>query len=90
VERPRREPEIIPPGAQGYGNERVYEIKFQRPSFSMVLVLALVAVVSLALVILAISALLVWIPIVALIVSLAMLTFYGRYYWLRFRGRFRR
>jgi len=88
VEQPRAEPEIIPPGASGY--ERVYEIKFQRPPFSILLVLVAVALVSIAVILLVVGALIVWIPIVAFVVSLALLTFYARYYWLRFKSRMRR
>lgn len=82
------EPEIIPPGASGY--ERVYEIKFQRPPLSILLVLVVAALVSMAIILLVVGALIVWIPIVIFVVSLGLLAFYARYYWLRFRSRLRR
>jgi hypothetical protein len=89
IERPRVEPEIIPPGARGR-DDGVYRVRMVNPPFSVVLVLALIALVSCALIVLVIGALLVWIPIVAFVVSVALLFFYARYYWARARNSLRR
>lgn len=88
VERPRVEPEIIPPGAQRY--DGVYRVRVGVPSFGIVLILTLVALVSVAIIVLVIGALLVWIPIVALAVSVVLLFFYARYYWFRAKSWWRR
>jgi hypothetical protein len=88
VERPRVEPEIIPPGAQR--DDGVYRVRMSVPPFGVVLILALVALVSVAIIVLVIGALLVWIPIVALAVSVVLLFFYARHYWFRARSWWRR
>lgn len=89
VERPRFEPEIIPPGAQR-GDDGVYRVRMVNPPFTVLLLLAVIALASIAVILLVIGALLVWIPVVAFVVSLGLLAFYARYYWLRFRGRLKR
>jgi hypothetical protein len=89
IERPRVEPEIIPPGAQR-GDDGVYRVRMVNPPFSVILVLALIALVSCAIVVLVIGALLVWIPVVAFVVSIVLLFFYARYYWARAKGFLRR
>jgi CHASE2 domain-containing sensor protein len=89
VEQPRAEPEIIPPGARG-GSGGVYEIRFQRPPLSILLVLVVAALVSIAVIVLVVGALIVWIPVVVFVLSLALIGVYARYYWLRFKSRLRR
>jgi hypothetical protein len=87
-ERPRAEPEIIPPGARGY--EHVYEIRFGRPPLSILLVLVVAALVSAAVIVLVVGALIVWIPVAIFAAGLVLLAFYARYYWLRLKSRIRR
>lgn len=88
VERPRVEPEIILPGAERA--DGVYRVHMVNSPFSVVLVLALVALVSVAIIVLVIGALLVWIPIVAFAVSVVLLFFYARHYWSRAKSWWRR
>ncbi len=85
VERPRLEPEIIPPGAHTR-DDRVYRVRMVNPPFGIVLILAVVALVSIAIILLVLGALLVWVPIIAFVVSLVLLGFYARYYWFRARN----
>jgi hypothetical protein len=89
AERPRVEPEIIPPGAQR-GDDGVYRVRMVNPPFTVVLLLAVIALVSVAVILLVLGALLVWIPVIAFVGSLILLAFYARYYWLRLTGRIRR
>jgi hypothetical protein len=82
VQKPRVEPEIIPPGeplrrtrfdpfAETPFGQRIYVAKFGSFGFVMV-ALAIVAIVTLVIVLL-VGALLFWIPIIALIVAAVFL-----------------
>jgi hypothetical protein len=96
-DRPRYEPEIIPPGQQGRressrifasidengGTRRIY---MARPGpFSMLLALAIVGLIGVVVLIVLLSVALIWIPVVIALVAafVAWVTF--RHWWHRFR-----
>jgi hypothetical protein len=83
AEKPRAEPEIIPPGeplrrtrfdpfAETQFGQRIYVARFGSFGFAMV-ALAIVAIVTLVLILL-LGALLLWIPLFGLIVAAAILS----------------
>jgi hypothetical protein len=85
-ERPRVEPEIIPPGEDwprgGYsGSYRIYIARPGPLAMSIALVLVVLAVVTV--VFLLVSAVVVWIPLALAAFGAAVLFAYGRHYWLR-------
>jgi hypothetical protein len=83
VEKPRTEPEIIPPGeplrrtrfdpfAEAPFGQRIYVAKFGSFGFVMV-ALAIIAIVTLVLIVL-LGALLLWIPLIGLIMAAVILS----------------
>jgi len=97
AERPRSEPEIIPPGRNGrHGDAYVWtsvderggthRIYVARPGpFTIVLVLIVAALALAAIVLLLLGLVLVWIPVVVLVVAAVILAGYLRYYWARLK-----
>jgi len=96
-ERPRSEPEIIPPGRgerrgertiwvslddQG-GTQRIYVA--QPGPFAIIAALVIAGLVLAGIVLLLLGLVLFWIPVVILIVAALLLTGYIRYYWRRLR-----
>lgn len=95
-ERPRSEPEIIPPdradrrgheyvwsGQQG-GTHRVY---VARPGpFSIIVALLIAGLVLVAVVLLLLGLVLLWIPIVIFVIAAFLLAGYTRHYWGRLKG----
>jgi len=99
-ERPRSEPEIIPPGHhdgphgelsgiwirvdERDGVRRVY---LKRPGpFSIILGLLALGAIAVAIFLVVASLALIWIPIAAFIVAAFLLSGTIRYYWYRFRN----
>jgi fatty acid desaturase len=98
-ERPRSEPEIIPPGQSGRrgGGERTIWVSFddqggtqriyvaQPGPFAIIAALVIAALVLAGIVLLLFGLVLVWIPVVVLVVAALLTTGYIRYYWRRLR-----
>ena len=96
-ERPRSEPEIIPPGrpaGDGDGfvwtaiDERgeTHRIYVARPGpFSVIVALFLAGLALAAVVLVLLSIALFWIPVVIFIIAAFLLSGYIRYYWRRLR-----
>ena len=97
-ERPRAEPEIIPPsrgggreGASGIwisvdgnGNERIY---VARPGpFSVILALLFTGIVIAAVVLVLLGVVLFWIPVAIFIIAALLLSGTIRYYWRRLQA----
>jgi hypothetical protein len=96
-ERPRVEPEIIPPGAQPRGRYPggsfggSYRVYVAQPGpFTLFALLLLAGLVVVALVLFVVGAVLFWIPLVALVVGGLIAAAYARYYWFRLKARFGR
>jgi hypothetical protein len=99
-EHPRSEPEIIPPARDGgerdpnshvwiwvADRDGVRRASIRPPGpFTIMLVLALVALVAAAILLVALSAVLFWIPVIALVICALLLTAMARQYWWRFRS----
>jgi hypothetical protein len=97
-ERPRFEPEIIPPdrggragrgdgyvwvSTDGRGTRRIY---LARPGpFSIFVALILAGLVLVAIVLVVAGVILFWIPVIVLIVATLLLAGYSRYYWARLK-----
>ncbi len=88
-ERPRAEPEIIPPGAQDFrGGYRIY---VAQPGPLTIFLALLVALIVLGgIVLLVVGTVLIWIPLVVFLVGAAVIFVYARHYWLRIRRWFAR
>jgi len=96
-ERPRSEPEIIPPDrAERRGSEYVWmtvdehggtqRIYLARPGpFAIIVALLLAGLVLAAIVLLLLGLVLVWIPVVVLVLAALVLAGYIRYYWARLK-----
>jgi hypothetical protein len=96
-ERPRSEPEIIPPGRGGSrqdsgifvwvaDREGVRRANVTLPGpFTIFLALALVAMIAGAIVILVLGAVIIWIPIFILAIGALLIAAAVRQYWWRFR-----
>jgi len=97
-ERPRSEPEIIPPSRGGgregasriwisvdeSGRERIY---VARPGpFSIILALLFTGIVIAAVVLVLLGVVLFWIPVAIIIVAALILSGTIRYYWRRLRA----
>jgi hypothetical protein len=97
-ERPRSEPEIIPPGADGGpqsefsgiwirvderdGVRRVY---LKRPGlFSIILTLLGISLIVAVVLVLLAGLMLIWLPLAIIIVGAFLFSGYARYYWYRF------
>jgi hypothetical protein len=99
-ERPRSEPEIIPPGRGGGGQRdsqshvwvwvadregmRQTNVRLPGP-FTIGLALALVAVVAGLIVILVLGAVIIWVPVFVLALVGLLMAAAARQYWWRFR-----
>ena len=96
-ERPRSEPEIIPPG-QAHGRESgpvwisygrddgTQRIFVARPGpFSIIIALVIVGLVLAAVVLILAGLVLFWIPVVVLVIAAFVLAGYLRYYWARLK-----
>jgi hypothetical protein len=97
-ERPRSEPEIIPPGRdRPHGelsgiwirvDERdgVHRVYLKRPGpFSIILALLAIGAIAVAIFLVVASLALIWIPIAVFIVAAFLLSGTIRYYWYRLR-----
>jgi hypothetical protein len=94
-ERPRVEPEIIPPGDPGPGGFRRSTFQFtgrdgQTRSyrigpFTVILALIATALIAGLILLLIFGALLIWIPFAAIGIALVLTAALARGYWLRFR-----
>jgi hypothetical protein len=98
-ERPRSEPEIIPPGHRGGPRSEVsgiwigvderdgvHRVYLKRPGpFSIILGLVAIGAIAFAIFLLVASLALIWIPIAVFIVAAFLLSGTIRYYWYRFR-----
>jgi hypothetical protein len=97
--RPRSEPEIIPPGQSGQhrrpgifvsvdedngGTRRVYIA--QPGPFTIILALAVLALIAGIMLILLLSVAVIWIPLVILLIAAFVLSVTFRHYWWRFRS----
>ena len=97
-ERPRSEPEIIPPGrggrrdGRGYvwtatdehgGTQRIYVA--QPGPFAIIAALVIAGLVLAGIVLLLLGLVLFWIPVIVLVVAALLLVGYIRYYWRRLR-----
>jgi hypothetical protein len=97
--RPRSEPEIIPPGESGRssrprifvsvdedngGTRRVYIA--QPGPFTIILALAVLALIAGIMLILLLSVAVIWIPLVILLIAAFVLSVTFRQYWWRFRN----
>jgi len=98
-ERPRSEPEIIPPDRSGgrtrprvwiavdengEGTRRVY---VARPGpFTIIVALAVLALIAAVMLIVLLSVALIWIPVVIVLVAALILSITVRQYWWRFRN----
>jgi hypothetical protein len=94
-ERPRSEPEVIPPDRSGRrdgiwisvdengGSRRVY---LARPSpFAIIVGLAILALIAMVMLIVLLSVAVIWIPVVIVLVAAFVLTVAFRQYWQRFQ-----
>jgi hypothetical protein len=91
--RPRSEPEIIPPGQSGRRdrggifvsideNGETRRIYMARPGpFTIVLALAILALIGIVMLIVLLSVAVIWIPVVIVLIAAFMLSIY----WRRFR-----
>jgi hypothetical protein len=100
-ERPRSEPEIIPPGRRSGGRSgsqshvwvwvadregmRQANVRLPGP-FTIFLALALVAMVAGLIVILVLGAVIIWIPVFVLAIVGLLIAAAARQYWWRFRS----
>jgi chromate transport protein ChrA len=99
-ERPRSEPEIIPPGRQERRQGRqdgpiwmsgeqfggTHRIYIARPGpFSIIIALVIAGLVLAAIVLLLAGLVLVWVPVIVFVVAALLLAGYSRYYWARFK-----
>ncbi|MEX0753337.1 MAG: hypothetical protein WD073_10505 [Xanthobacteraceae bacterium] len=98
-ERPRQEPEIIPPGRGGGAQndlsavfirveerDGVRRVYLRRPGpFSIVLALLTLGLVAAVVFVLLAGVVLIWIPIVVGVILLALLSASLRFYWQRLR-----
>ncbi len=97
--RPRSEPEIIPPGRPGRdarprifvsvdedngGTRRVYMA--QPGPFTIILALAVLALIAGIMLIVLLSVALIWIPVVIVLIAAFVLSVTFRQYWWRFRN----
>jgi hypothetical protein len=96
--RPRSEPEIIPPGQSGRrdrpgifvsvdengGTRRVYIA--QPGPFTIILALAVLALIAGIMLIVLLSVAVIWIPVVILLIAAFVLSVTFRQYWWRFRN----
>ncbi|MGH6769454.1 MAG: hypothetical protein ACRECO_10600 [Xanthobacteraceae bacterium] len=95
-ERPRSEPEVIPPGRssgrdgiwisvdENGGTRRVY---LARPGpFAIIVGLAILGLIAAVMLIVLLSVALIWIPVVTVLVTAFVLTVAFRQYWERFRN----
>jgi hypothetical protein len=94
-EKPRVEPEIIPPGAEPrsgwYSAETmsgVYRIYVARPGpFAMIAAMIIAALIGFGIFLLVVGTVIVWVPIIAAVIGGLMLYGYLRGSWRRWRGR---
>ncbi len=98
MSRPRSEPEIIPPDRPGRneharifisvdenGNER--RIYMARPGpFTIVLALAILALIAVVMLIVLLSVAVIWIPVVIVLTIVFVLSVVVRQYWWRFQA----
>jgi len=93
-ERPRSEPEIIPPDRSGRPDAEyvwtdrrsTHRIYVARPGpFSIILALLIAGLVLGAIVLLLVGLAVIWIPIVVFVVAAVLIAGFSRYYWARFR-----
>ncbi len=90
-ERPRSEPEIIPPGAQprGFGGENFsgsYRIYVAQPGpLTLFFALLLAGLIAAGLFLFVVGAVLFWIPLIVLAIGGLIAFVYARVYWLRFK-----
>jgi hypothetical protein len=99
-QQPRSEPEIIPPSRGGHErdpNARVWvwvadqdgarraSLRVPGP-FTIILILALIAIIAFGLLVVALGAVLIWLPIVVLAFCALILVAMTRHYWWRFRN----
>lgn len=96
-ERPRSEPEIIPPShGRARGESRIWmstgryggthRIYIAQPGpFGIILALIVAGLVLAAIVLVLLGLVLFWIPVVVLVVAAFLLSGYLRYYWRRFQ-----
>jgi hypothetical protein len=95
-ERPRSEPEVIPPDHSGRrdsiwisvdengGTRRIY---LARPSpFAIIVGLAILALIAIVMLIVLLSVAVIWIPVVIVLVAAFLLTVAFRQYWQRLRN----
>jgi hypothetical protein len=100
-ERPRSEPEILPPDRSGGSNPshiwldfdqqgRTRRIYMGRPGpFSIFAALLIAGIIIAGIVLLLVGVVLFWIPVIVIAVGAAILAGTVRYYWYRLRGRMR-
>lgn len=98
-ERPRSEPEIIPPARSRAGAEDWYEISgdetfrvhratFRTPGpLGIIVALLVIGTIAAIVLLLILGAVLVWIPVAALAIAALVLAGTVRRYWRRLRGR---
>jgi hypothetical protein len=99
-EYPRSEPEIIPPERHEAGRDpnshvwiwvadqdglRRASIRTPGP-LTIMLVLALIALVAAAVLVIVLSAVLFWIPVIVVVIAALLLTASAQQYWWRFRS----
>jgi hypothetical protein len=91
--RPRSEPEIIPPGQSGRNDRGIWvtvdenggprRVYMARPGpFTIILALAVLALIALVMLIVLLSVAVIWIPVVIVLIAAFMLSIY----WRRFRA----
>ena len=97
-ERPRSEPEIIPPTPRGRepdarvfirtGNAEGFQrIYIARPGpFSIVLALLVIGLVAAVILLLLVGLVVIWVPVVIVLILAALLSGTIRHYWRRLQG----
>ena len=96
AERPRSEPEIIPPGQAGGRTHRIWfamdddgtrRIYVAQPGpFTIILALAVLGLIALVMLIVLLSVAVIWIPVVIILVGTLVLSLTFSRYWQRFRN----
>jgi hypothetical protein len=98
-ERPRSEPEIIPPDRAGgrprprvwvsvdEGTDGVRRVYVAQPGpFTLILALVVLGLIAAIMLMVLLSVALIWIPVVIVLVATVVLTVTFRQYWWRFRN----